>query len=230
MVNGKYVDKENSGKCILNTLKFPENLRFFESVLENFFLQKRCRLPKTNCVIFNRKLYLSSFVELILSSFVELILYLILLLEIWLKLKFIYVCINIFFYEILTYWVFLGHFSFTLSLIRQCFYYFYFLFCYFFILFYQYLFESWQKQQLRGTLLNIYVFNLINFTKLYGLLATFVNTQETFNVVSTLLLGWYDVATLDKVKLTLKQRCVCQHWNLKRWTRSNQRCLFQRWY
>ena len=38
---------------------------------------------------------------------------------------------------------------------------------------------------------NIYVFDLINFTKLCGLLATFVNTKETFqrglNVVVRLI-------------------------------------------
>ena len=93
---------------------------------------------------------------------------------------------------------------------------------------YQYLFKSLRKQQLRGILLNTYVSNLINFTKLCSLLATFVNTQETFNVVSTLLFGWYDVVTSDNVKSTLKQRCVCQRSNLQRWTTSNQHCLFQR--
>ena len=64
---------------------------------------------------------------------------------------------------------------------------FFFLFQLFFVLrfskpklIYQDLLESLRKQQLRGVLLNIYVFNLINFTKLCSLLATFVNTQETF--------------------------------------------------
>ena len=62
--------------------------------------------------------------------------------------------------------------------------------CYFFsVLFFiffkpklshQYLFESLRKQQLRGILLIIYVFNLINFTKLCSLLAIFVNTREIF--------------------------------------------------
>ena len=68
----------------------------------------------------------------------------------------------------------------TLPLIRQCF--FLFLIFSFFKpkLFHQYLFESLRKQQLRGILLNIYVFNLINFTKLCSLSATFFNTQETF--------------------------------------------------
>ena len=47
-------------------------------------------------------------------------------------------------------------------------------------LFYQYLFKSLQKQQLTGILLNMYVFNLVNFTNLCRLLATFFNTQKTF--------------------------------------------------
>ena len=68
----------------------------------------------------------------------------------------------------------------TLPLIRQCFFLF-LLFSFFKPkLFHQYLFESLRKQQLRGILLNVYVFNLINFTKLCSLLATFFNTQETF--------------------------------------------------
>ena len=40
--------------------------------------------------------------------------------------------------------------------------------------------------------------------------------RKHFNFVSTLALGWYDVATWDNVKLTLKQRSVCQRLNLKR--------------
>ena len=89
------------------------------------------------------------------------------------------------YYKILIYWVLLAHFSFMLPLIRQCFFLFLQIFCFIFYffkpkLFHQYLFESLQKQQLRVILLNIYVFNLINFTKLCSLLATFVNTQETF--------------------------------------------------
>ena len=28
----------------------------------------------------------------------------------------------------------------------------------------------------------------------------------------------------------MKQRCLCQPWNLQRRTTSNQRCVFQRWY
>ena len=65
------------------------------------------------------------------------------------------------------------------------FFFFYFFSVLFFIffkqkLFYQYFLESLQKQQLRDILLNIHVFNLINFTKLYSLLATFVNTLEKF--------------------------------------------------
>ena len=58
-------------------------------------------------------------------------------------------------------------------------------------LFYQHLFESLRKQKLRGILLNIHVFNLINFKKLLILFAIFVNTQETFqhclNVVVRLI-------------------------------------------
>ena len=38
--------------------------------------------------------------------------------------------------------------------------------------------------------------------------------SKHFNVVSRLFRGWYDVATSDKAKSTLKQRCVHQHWNL----------------
>ena len=58
-------------------------------------------------------------------------------------------------------------------------------FCFIFYFFkpkilYQYLLESLRKQQLRGILLNIYVFNFINFTKLCSLLATFGKTKETF--------------------------------------------------
>ena len=91
-------------------------------------------------------------------------------------------------------------------------------------LFYEYLSESLRKQQLRGILLNIYVFNLINFTKLCSLLATFVNTQETFqrcfnvvvrmrwrrndgqcqiNVETTLCMSTLKFTTLNNVKSTL---------------------------
>ena len=35
--------------------------------------------------------------------------------------------------------------------------------------------------------------------------------SKHFNVVSTLPLGWYGVATSRNVKSTLKQRCVCQY-------------------
>ena len=97
------------------------------------------------------------------------------------KTKYLYM-----YYEILIYWVFLAHYSFTLPLIRQCFSLFLLFFLFSFLLFfkpklfYLYLFESLQKQQLRGILLNICVFNLKNFTKLCSFLATFVNTQETF--------------------------------------------------
>ena len=101
------------------------------------------------------------------------------------------------YYEILTYWVLLVYFSFTLSLIRQCFFLYLLFFCFIYLfffkpkLFYQYLFESLPKQQLRGILQNIYVFNLINFTRLCSLLVSFINTQETFqcglNVVVRLI-------------------------------------------
>ena len=47
-------------------------------------------------------------------------------------------------------------------------------------LFYRYFFESLRKQKLRASLLNIYVFNLINFKLLCTSLATFFNTQKTF--------------------------------------------------
>ena len=63
--------------------------------------------------------------------------------------------------------------------IRQCFFLLLLFFCFFFFnfvkpkLFYQYLCESFRKQQLRGTLLNMYVFNLVDFTKLCRFLATF---------------------------------------------------------
>ena len=53
--------------------------------------------------------------------------------------------------------------------------------------------------------------------------------RKHFRVVSTLFLGWYDIAKSHNVKLTLKQRCVHQHWNSQCWTTSNQRCTFQRW-
>ena len=91
-------------------------------------------------------------------------------------------------------------------------------------LFYQYLFESIRKQQLRGILLNMYVFNLINFTKLRFFLAIFVSTQETFqcglsvvvrviwlrdvgqcqsNVETTLRMSALRFTTLSNVKSTL---------------------------
>ena len=91
-------------------------------------------------------------------------------------------------------------------------------------LFYQYLFESLPKQQLRGILLNIYVFNLINFTRLCSLLASFINTQETFqcslnvvirviwrrdvrqcqiNVETLLCMSALKFTTLNNVNLTL---------------------------
>ena len=151
-----------------------------------------------------------------LPSFVEWMFYIILLLGIWLKLKFIYLYMQ---YEILIYWAYLAHFSFTLPLIRPRFFLFFLFFCFLFSFFklkyfYQYLFvESLRKQQLRGILLNIYIFNLMNFTKLWNLLKNSSIPRKTFNVVSMLLLGWCDVATSDNVKSTLKQSCVCRRWN-----------------
>ena len=84
--------------------------------------------------------------------------------------------------EILIYWVLLAYFSFKLTLIRQCFFLFLLFSCFIFYVFkpncsiktFSRVYES------SKILLNIYVFNLINFTKLCSLLATFVNTQETF--------------------------------------------------
>ena len=148
------------------------------------------------------------------------------MLEITFELKFL--CLYMY-YEILIYWVPLAHFSLTLPLIRQSFFLFLLFLALFPIslkpkLFYQYLFESLRKQQLRGILLNIYVFNLINFTKLCSLLATFVNTQETFqrcfnvvvrmrwrrndgqcqiNVETTLCMSTLKFTTLNNVKSTL---------------------------
>ena len=83
------------------------------------------------------------------------------------------------YYEILIYWVLLPHFSFKLPLFRQCFFFPSTIF-FFIYLFFNRNLESLWKEQLKGILLNIYVFNWISFTKLYSLLATFVNTQETF--------------------------------------------------
>ena len=45
---------------------------------------------------------------------------------------------------------------------------------------------------------------------------TWTLRSKHFNVVSTLSFGWYNVATWDNVKSTLKQRCVFQRWNLQR--------------
>ena len=53
-------------------------------------------------------------------------------------------------------------------------------------------------------------------------------SRQTFQ--KTLLLGWYDIETLDHVKSKLKQRCIRQRSNWQRWTTSNQRSLFRRWY
>ena len=102
------------------------------------------------------------------------------------------------------------------------------LFCFFFKLklFYQHLFRKLTKAAIKrySAKLNIYVFNLINFTKLCSLLATIVNTQETFqrclkvvvkviwrrvvgncqiNVETTLYMSSLKFTTLNNVKSTL---------------------------
>ena len=61
----------------------------------------------------------------------------------------------------------------------------------------------------------------------YKWMAITNDSSKHFNVVSTFFLGWYDVATLDNVKLRLKQRCICQSWNLQHWPTFNQRFLKQ---
>ena len=66
------------------------------------------------------------------------------------------------------------------------------------------------KEQLKGILLNIYVFNLINFTKLYSLLATSVNTQETFQCGLNVVVRVIFRREVEQVKSTLKQRCPCE--------------------
>ena len=133
------------------------------------------------------------------------------------------------YYEILIYWVLLAHFSLTLPLSRQCF----FSVSTFFLLFfklklkfcYQYFFESLRKQQLRGILLNMYVFNLINFSKLCSHLETvIISSQQTFqcclnvvvrviwrrdvrqcqiNVETTLYIPTLKYTTLNNVESTL---------------------------
>ena len=123
-------------------------------------------------------------------------------------------------YEILIYWGLWTHFSSMLLLVWQWFFLFVLFFCFHFYLFFK---PKWFYQYLLSISIN--VFNLINFTKLCRLLATIVNTQETFKSGLNVVLGWYEVTTSDKVQLTLKQRCVYQHWRM-----SNQRCLFRRWY
>lgn len=123
-------------------------------------------------------------------------------------------------YEILIYWGLWTHFSSMLLLVWQWFFLFVLFFCFHFYLFFK---PKWFYQYLLSISIN--VFNLINFTKLCRLLATIVNTQETFKSGLNVVLGWYEVTTSDKVQLTLKQRCVYQHWRT-----SNQRCLFRRWY
>ena len=123
-------------------------------------------------------------------------------------------------YEILIYWGLWTHFSSMLLLVWQWFFLFVLFFCFHFYLFFK---PKWFYQYLLSISIN--VFNLINFTKLCRLLATIVNTQETFKSGLNVVLGWYEVTTSDKVQLTLKQRSVYQHWRT-----SNQRCLFRRWY
>ena len=123
-------------------------------------------------------------------------------------------------YEILIYWGLWTHFSSMLLLVWQWFFLFVLFFCFRFYLFFL---PKWFYQYLLSISIN--VFNLINFTKLCRVLATIVNTQETFKSGLNVVLGWYEVTTSDKVQLTLKQRCVYQHWRT-----SNQRCLFRRWY
>ena len=124
---------------------------------------------------------------------------------------------------------FLVHFSFTLALIRQCFFLFLIFFCFVFYffklkLFDQYLLENLWKQQLRGILLNAYIFNLINFMKLLSLLVKFNNTQETFqhylnivvrviwhrniwpcqiNIETMLCMSTLKYTTLNKIKSTM---------------------------
>ena len=128
------------------------------------------------------------------------------MLEITFELKFLYLYM---YYEILIYWVPLAHFSLTLPLIRQSFFLFLLFFALFPIslkpkLFYQYFFESLRKQQLRGILLNIYVFNLIHFTKLCSLFAIFVNTQETFQRgLNVVVISMLILTTSDDVKTML---------------------------
>ena len=79
-------------------------------------------------------------------------------------------------------------------------------------MFHQYLLKRLRKQQWRDILLNMYFFDLINLTKLFSYLATFVNTQETFQQCLDVIVRM----TSDIVKSTLKQHCVCQCWNLQR--------------
>ena len=96
-------------------------------------------------------------------------------------------------------------------------FYFFSIFCFFFFfkpkLFYQYLFESLQKEQLRGILLNIYIFNLIILNN--ALLATFINNQETFQRGPKVVFGviWRcDVGQSQiNIETTLKFTNVQQH-------------------
>ena len=80
--------------------------------------------------------------------------------------------------------------------------------------------EAWlHKQILENIFLHINAF----------LANVLFHPSKHFNVGSTLLLDWYDVATSHNVKSTLKQRCVCQRWNLQRRTKLKQHCVFHRW-
>ena len=105
--------------------------------------------------------------------------------------------------------------------------YFFSVFYFYFVkpkLFCQCFFKSLRKQQLRGILMNMYVFNFINFTKLCSLLVTLFNTQQTFqrclnvdvrliwrrdvgqcqiNVETTLCISMLKFTTLNNVELML---------------------------
>ena len=127
--------------------------------------------------------------------------------------------INVFIYVLWNTYLLRSFNSLSFMLLLQWF----FLFALFFVFIFIFFKPKWFYQYLLSIPIN--VFNLINFTKLCRLLATIVNTQETFKSDLNVVLGWYEVKTSDKVQLKLKQRCVYQ-----RWTTSNQRCLFRHWY
>ena len=104
----------------------------------------------------------------------------------------IYIFINVLWNTI--YWAFLAYFSVTLPLlplfsVTIIFTVFFSGFCHCFFSFfnfvkpklsYQHLSENLRKQQLRGILLNMYVFNLIRFSKLSRFLVIFFDIQQTF--------------------------------------------------